>query len=395
MLSKLKSTAHDFSISTITAGLVTNLVGFASSAILVYQAAITAGATPTQASSWLGVICISIGLLTAITSYYYKMPTLFSWSTAGAALLITSLQGVSLAEATGAFIFSAFLIFLCGASGYFEKLIKHVPVSIASGMLAGVLLRFSLDVFISMKTQLILATAMFIIYILFRRISPRYSVLMALITGFAVAWFQNLMHFENLTLNLSYPQFTIPQFTFSTLLSVGLPLFIVTMTSQNLTGMTILRAFGYTRAPISRLITLSGLVNLIAAPFGGFAINLSAVTAAICMGPEAHPDPERRYTGGITSGIFYVIIGLFAGFVSSLFAAFPKELVATLAGLALIGTIGQSLASAIEKDSEREAAFITFITTASGVTLFGIGAAFWGLISGALVTVILKYKKLN
>lgn len=393
MFSKLKNIFSDFSISTISAGLIANLVGYASSAILVYQAALAAGASPSQASSWLGILCFAMGVLTCGLSIYYKTPVMFAWSTAGAALLISSLQGVPLSDATGAFLFSALLITLCGISGSVEKIMKYIPVSIASAMLGGVLLRFGLDVFVSMKTQALLAITMFIVYVIFRRVSPRYAVPFALLSGFLMAWFQNLLHFENLNMNLAYPHFTAPTFSISALIGIGLPLFIVTMASQNMTGIAILRAFGYSHIPVSKLITWSGVVNFITAPFGGFAINIAAITAAICMGPEAHPDPKRRYTGAVTSGFVYIFIGLFSGFVTSLFAGFPKELVLSLAGLALLGTIGQSLTSSLENESEREAAVVTFVTTASGLTLFGIGAAFWGLVTGALVTVILKWKR--
>lgn len=393
MLSKLKLNLQDFSASTITAGLVANLVGYASSAVLVFQAATVAGATPDQASSWLGILCVSMGILTVILSLYYRTPIMFAWSTAGSALLITSLQGVPLSDAVGAFLLSAFLIVLCGISGSVEKIMKHIPTSIASAMLAGVLLRFGMDVFLSLKTQAILAFTMFAIYILSRRFNPRYAVMLALFGGCLTAKALGLLHFENLTTNLAIPQFTAPTFSLSALVGIGLPLFVVTMTSQNMTGIAILRAFGYSHLPMSKLITWSGLTNFIIAPFGGFAMNLSAITAAICMSPEAHPDPTKRYTGAVTSGLFYILIGLFSGFVTSLFAAFPKELVLSIAGLALFGTIGQSLNSALEKESEREAALITFITTASGVSIFGIGAAFWGLVTGALAAFVLKYRR--
>lgn len=393
MFSKLKHTLSDFSLSTISAGLVANLVGYASSAILVFQAATVAGASPSQASSWLGILCFAMGILTVGLSLYYKTPIMFAWSTAGAAILITGLSGVALSDATGAFLFSALLIILCGLSGSAEKIMKYIPASVASAMLAGVLLRFGLDVFTSMKTQTVLAITMFSVYVIYRRFSPRYAVMFSLIAGFLAAWFQDLLHFDNLNMNLAYPHFTAPTFSFSTLIGLGLPLFVVTMTSQNMTGLAILRAFGYGHIPTSKLITWSGVVNFIIAPFGGFALNMAAITAAICMGPEAHPDAKRRYTGAVTSGIGYVFIGLFSGFVTSLFAAFPKELILTLAGLALLGTIGQSLSSGLEKESEREAALMTFVTTASGLTLFGIGAAFWGLVTGALVTFVLKFKR--
>ncbi|MFZ3231550.1 MAG: benzoate/H(+) symporter BenE family transporter [Pseudobdellovibrio sp.] len=390
---KNRNMLKDFSLSTITAGLIADLVGYSSSAILVFQAALAAGTNSLQASSWLGILCVAMGLLTITLSLRYKAPILFAWSTAGAALLITSLPGVPLSDAVGAFLFSAFLIILTGITGSLEKIIKHIPVSLASAMLGGILLRFGLGVFTSMTSQFFLAFMMLLTFLVSRRFYPRYSVIFSLVIGSLIAWFQNLIHFETLSTGFAYPHLTTPTFSFSALLGIGLPLYIVTMTSQNMTGSAILKAFGFTDVPISKLITWSGIANFITAPFGGFALNLSAITAAICMGPEAHLDKDRRYTAAIASGLFYIAIGIFSSSVTSLFSSLPKELILTITGLALFGTISQSIATALQHDSEREAAFITFVATASGFTLFGIGSAFWGLIAGIFVIFVLKWKR--
>lgn len=388
----MKKLLDDFSLSTFVAGLVAVLVGFTSSAVLVFQAATSAGATPAEASSWLGILCVSMGFLSVALSLFYRIPVMFAWSTAGAALLITGAQGIPLPEIIGAFVFSAFLIFLCGVTGFFEKIMNRIPVPIASAMLAGILLHFALEVFASMKSQFFLSFSMFATYLIGRRLSPRFSIVLVLVVGTLIALAQGLLQFQPLDVSLMNPVFIMPIFSLSTLMSVGIPLFVVTMASQNLTGVAVMKAFGY-NPEVSRLITWSGLTNLVAAPFGGFTLNLSALTAAICMGPESHPDGKKRYTAAISSGLIYIVIGVFSGMVVSLFAVFPKEFIMGIAGIALFGTIGNSLTSAVIHEKDREAAMITFFVTASGVSLLGIGAAFWGLVAGSIAGAVLSYRK--
>jgi benzoate membrane transport protein len=256
-------------------------------------------------------------------------------------------------------------------------------------MLAGVLLRFGLDVFVAMKTQFGLALGMFCCYLLARRLSPRYAVIATLAVGIAIAAAQGLLRVDGLRFELATPVFTAPRFSLSALIGVALPLFVVTMASQNVPGVAVIRASGYS-VPLSPVIGWTGVVNLLLAPFGAFAMNLAAITAAICLGREAHEDPARRYVAAIAAGVFYLLVGLFGATVSALFAAFPKELVLAIAGLALFGTIGNGLAAALANEREREPALVTFLVTASGVTLFGIGSAFWGLIGGVFAMVVLR-----
>lgn len=304
-------------------------------------------------------------------------------------MLITTAAGVPMGEAVGAFLVSAGLITLCGFTGWFERTINRIPMSIASGMLAGVLLRFGLDVFIAMKTQFVMTFAMFCAYLLARRVLPRYAVVSALMLGMFIAGVQGLLHVDAVRLQLAQPVLTVPQFSIGALVSVALPLFVVTMASQNLPGVAVIRASGYS-VPISPLIGWTGAATLVLAPFGAFALNLAAITAAICMGREAHEDPAKRYVAAVAAGVFYIVIGLFGATVGAVFAAFPKELVQAIAGLALLGTIGNGLAAALTHEREREPALVTFLVTASGVTLFGIGSAFWGLAAGALSLAVLQ-----
>lgn len=372
---------RDFSLSSIVAGFVAVLVGFTSSAVIVFEAARAAGATSEQTASWLWALGIGMGLTTLVLSLRYRVPILTAWSTPGAALLITSVAGLPLAQTIGAFVVTGLLIVLVGASGVFERLMHRIPVALAAGMLAGVLLRFGLDAFVAMKTQLALAGAMFAAYLLLRQLQPRYAVPGALAAGLVVTAVQGLFGPLALDAALTRPQFVMPQFSLAATIGVALPLFIVTMASQNVPGVATLRAHGYA-PPLSPVITTTGVATTLLAPFGGYALNLAAITAAICMGREAHPDAAKRYTAAVAAGVFYLLLGLFAATVTALFAAFPRELVMAIAGLALLGTIGNGLAAALGDETQREAALITFLVTASGLTLWSIGSAFWGLVAG-------------
>ena len=383
------SLVRDLSVSAVVAGFVTVLVGFASAAVIVFQAAGAVGATEAQVSSWLLALGLGMGLTCSLLSLRYRVPIVTAWSTPGAALLATSGAGLTIEEATGAFLVSAALVTLVGFSGWFERAMDRIPVPIASGMLAGVLLRFGLGLFTAMSTQLTLALAMFLAYLAARRLAPRYAVIVALLVGVAIALAQGLLHVDAVRLALARPVWVTPRFTPGAVVGVALPLFVVTMASQNVPGVAVIRASGYT-VPISPLIGWTGLANLALAPFGAFTVNLAAITAAICMGREAHEDPRRRYVAAVFAGIFYLIVGIFGATVVALLLAFPAELVAAIAGLALLATIGNGLASAVGNENQREPALVTFLVTASGIAPAGIGSAFWGLVAGVMTLAILR-----
>jgi benzoate membrane transport protein len=373
-----------FGLSHLSAGFIAVLVGYSSSAAIVFQAAAAAGASAAHISSWLlalglGMAATSIGL-----SLYFKSPVLTAWSTPGAALLITALAGLPMSDAIGAFLVSSALLTLCGVSGWVETLMKHIPKTLAAGMLAGVLLRFGMGIFTALAQQLVMVGLMLAVYLAGRRLNSRYTVLMAFAAGLLWAASHDLLHLQALRLEFSRPVFTAPTFSLSTLIGVSIPLFIVTMSSQNLPGIATLRANGY-QTPASPLIAWTGFAGLLLAPFGGFSFNLAAITAAICMSPEADPNPERRYLAAVWAGVFYLITGLLGATVVSLFLALPKEIVAAIAGIALLGTIGNSLAAALTDPRERDAALTAFLVTASGLTLWGVGSAFWGLLFGLIV----------
>jgi len=381
-----------FSFSNMAAGFVAVLVGFTSSAVLVFQAATTAGASPEEISSWLFALGISMAVTCIGLSLRYKVPILTGWSTPGAALLVTSLSGVTMPEAIGAFIFAAFLTFLTGITGLFEKAIALIPRALTSAMLAGILIHFGMNIFIAMQHEIVLIGTMLISYLIGKRAFPRYVILFVLLMGIFIAETQGLFHLDNIHIMFASPIFTRPVFSLSTLISVGIPLFIVTMTSQNIPGVAVLHGSGY-KPPISSLITWTGLTNALLAPFGCYSICLAALTAAICTSKEADTNPSTRYKSTIFAGLCWLSIGLFGATIVALFFAFPRELILALAGLALLGTIGNSLKTAIDEDTQREPALITMLISASGISFWGIGAAFWGLIAGIVSSGILNWRK--
>lgn len=373
-----------FVLSHAAAGFIAILVGYSSAAAIVFQAAQAAGAGPAEIASWMWALGIGMGVSSIALSLRYRMPILTAWSTPGAALLATGLAGVPMAQAIGAFLFASLLITIAGASGWFERLMHHVPRSLAAALLGGVLLRFGIEVFVTLPDQGWIVGSMLTIFLLARRVLPRYAVPVTLLTGLIVAASRGEIHASALALEFARPLFIMPAFSITTLIGVGIPLFIVTMASQNVPGLAVLRANGY-QPPASPLIGWTGFTGVLLAPFGGYAYNLAAITAAICMSKDADADPAQRYRAAIWAGGFYLLAGLFGATVAGLFAAFPHALVLSIAGLALLGTIGNSLATALGDEKERDAALITFLAAASGFSLWGIGSAFWALLLG-LVT---------
>ncbi len=380
---------RDLSLSAVVAGFVTVLVGFTSSAVIVFAAAQGLRASPAEIASWMWALGLGMGVTCIGLSLRYRMPVVTAWSTPGAAMLITATAGIAMPEAIGAFIVCAALITLVGFTGWFERAIERIPLALAAAMLAGVLLRFGLDVFVAMTTQFGMVFAMFCLYLVARRWLPRYAVPAALVLGLVIAAALGLLDFSGVRWALATPVFTAPTFSVAAMIGVALPLFVVTMASQNVPGVAVMRASGY-QPPVSPIIGWTGVATLVLAPFGAYALNLAAITAAICMGREANEDPAKRYVAAVSAGVFYVLIGVFGATVAALFAAFPRELVLAIAGLALLGTIGNGLATALARDTQREPALITFLVTASGVSLFGIGSAFWGLVAGVLALLVLR-----
>lgn len=382
----------DTSTSAVVAGFIAMLTGYTSSLVLMFQAGQAAGLTNGQISSWIWALSIGMAICCIGLSLRYRAPIMIAWSTPGAALLITSLPGVPYSEAIGAYIFASGLIVLIGLTGTFDRLMRRIPGSIAAALLAGVLFKIGLEICVAAEQQPLLVVAMLLAYLLGKRLLPRYAVLAALIVGSVLAALFGLLNFEHFELQLAVPEWTTPSFSLAAAISIGIPLFIVAMASQNLPGMAVLRANGYD-VPASPLLTTTGLTSMLLAPFGSHGIHMAAISAAICAGPEAHEDPKKRYTAAIWCGVFYGIAGIFGATLAALFAALPKALILSIAALALFASIIGGLTQAMSEPKEREAALITFLVTASGMTLFSVGSAFWGIVAGLLTLAILNWGK--
>jgi benzoate membrane transport protein len=374
----------------LTAGFVTVLVGFSSSYPLIVQTASAMGLSAEQLATMTAALSLGMGLTCLVPSLWWRLPVVIAWSTPGAALLAVSLRNIPLDQAIGAFIACAVLLTAVGASGVFERWMHRIPHSLASALLAGVLVRFGIDIFPALERAPWTVLPMLLVLLVGRRLWPRFAVPLSLLAGLLAVALQ--------TGGLSWPTaasttVTVqplawpPVWSTQAFLGVALPLFVVTMASQNLPGVAVLRASGYGHAPISALLTIVGLATLVLAPFGVFALNLAAITAALCMGPEAHTDPQRRWLAAAAAGVLYLLVAVFAAPLAALFLSLPKELVMTIAGLALLPTIGRGLHAALADEAQRDAALVTFLVTASGLTLWGIGPAFWGVVFGLIALI--------
>lgn len=370
------------------------LVGFTSSVAIVFQAAQSFGATPAQITSWIWALGLGMGLCSLVPSLLLRKPVMVAWSTPGAAVLATAgaAGSFSMGEAVGAFMVCSALVILVGATRALERVADRIPMEIASALLAGVLARFGIQAFAAAQTALPLVLLMVGTYLVARRMAARYAVVVTLVVGILWVLITGQMAWSMEPVRLAMPVFVAPQWSVSAIVSLAIPLFVVTMASQNLPGMAVIRASGY-ELPVSRLITMTGWASLVLAPFGAFALNFSAITAAICMGPEAHEDRLKRYTAAASCGAIYIVIGLFGALVTGLLTSFPKELVVAIAGIALLSTIGNGLASALRDERHREAALITFLVTLSGITLMDIGSAFWGVVAGSLALFVQQYQQ--
>ncbi|WP_394064711.1 benzoate/H(+) symporter BenE family transporter [Alcaligenes sp. WGS1538] len=373
----------------VVAGLISVIVNYGGTFILVFQAAQVAGLSPELTASWVWSVSIGVGVTGLLLSWISREPIITAWSTPAAAFLVTALASTPYAEAIGAYIISAAAFVALGLSGCFERVIRLIPAGIASGLLAGILLQFGIGAFGGMSVDPILAGLLIVAYIILKRFTARYAVVGILVLGLGFLVLQNRVDFSGLQLQLATPVFTMPVFSLNALLSVALPLFLITLTGQYMPGMLVLRNDGF-RTSANPIVTVTSLGSLLMAPFGSHAMNVAAITAAICTGPEAHEDPSKRWIAGIAAGVFYILIGVFGVTLAAVFMAFPKTFITTLAGLALLGTIGGSLAGAMGDSKTREAALITFLASAANITLFGIGGAFWGLLIGLLAYLALN-----
>jgi len=385
---------QDFSIPAVFAGFITFLVGISVSATLVIQAAQLLGANLAEITSWFWALGISIGLCGLILSWKFKYPVATSWSTAGLALIIATASGYTLSQAIGAFLICGLITSILGFLGIFEKVLSYIPQSLTSAMLAGVLLKFGIALFANMQNDWAFILSLLAVYIISKRLWVRYSIVITVIVGVIICPLFMEFHAPVLHWGLAKPIWITPEFTSSAILGLALPLFVINMASQYLPGLAMIKSYGY-QPHVNQLIGWTGTAQTLLAPFGCYSVNIAAISAAISLDNQAHPDPSKRYIAGMSCGFFYILMGLFAATLTSLLMSFPPLFILALAGIALFGTIGHNIAIAFHEVKNREAALLTFLFSASGVQFFGIGSAFWGLLFGFAVAFILNFRSKN
>lgn len=388
----MKDLFKDCSLSALVAGMIATLISYAGPLVLVFHAAQSARLSHEALSSWVWAISIGSALLGAVLSLRYRVPVVIAWSIPGSALLVSALPQIGLNQAIGAYLVSNLVLLLIGLSGAFDRLIARLPGSIAAGMQAGILFSFGVEVFRALPVQPALVVGMFLAYVAMRRLRPRYAVAAVLLVGLGITLAGGHFQREALVFGLATPQLITPQFSLGAVLSLALPLVLVSLTGQFMPGMAVLRNAGYS-TPASPIISGSALMGMLLAPFGCHGLNLAAVTASLCTGREAHEDPRRRYIAAVAGCALYLAFGIAGATLVSLFAAFPAALVATLAGLALHGAISEALARSLAEPGERDAGLFTFLVTASGVPFLGLSAAFWGLLFGLATHFVLAARR--
>lgn len=388
MVPTFRRVRDDFSISALVAGFLAVLISYAGPLVIVFQAAKLANLSTELTSSWIWAISIGSGLTGLILSWRLKTPVITAWSTPGAALLVVMLPGMPLAQAIGAYIVASLAITLIGLSGAFDNLIERIPKGIAAAMLAGVLFHFGTNVFSSISANPVLVLLMVATFLIFKRLQPRYAIASVMLVGIAFAVATDHTSLSQVQLAIARPVFIMPEWSWHAVLSMGLPLALVTLTGQYVPGMAVLRTSGY-KVNAGTIVSTTGIASLLLAPFGSHGVNLAAITAAICTGREAHEYADKRYVAGIACGVIYIIIGTCGGTLALLFSSLPKELIAGLAGLALIGAITTGIVGVVNDEKSRDASVVTFLVTASGMSFLGLGAALWGLVIGGLAYLVL------
>ncbi len=378
----------DLSLSAVTAGFLAVLVSYSGPLIIFFQAAQSAEISSAMMTSWVWAISIGAAVSGIGLSWWLKVPVVTAWSAPGTVLLVTLFPEITLGEAIGAYLTAAVILLLIGLSGGFDRLLQAIPRGIAGAMMAGILFQFGVGVFHSIESAPALALGMIAAYLVLKRLFPRYCLVLLLVVGVILAVGLEGASLEGVSLSLATPALITPEWSWSATLSLAIPLLIVSLTGQFLPGMAIMRNAGYT-TPARPIITVTGLTSLATACFGGITTVIAAITAALCISPEAHADPDKRYVAGIANGVFYLIGGTFAGTIVALFTALPGTFIAVLAGLALVGAIGSNLEAAINASDHREASLLTFLATASGMSFLGLGSAFWGVVIGGAAYLVL------
>jgi len=388
MATLFKTLKNDWSISATVAGFLAVLISYSGPLIIFFQAAQRAHVSIDMMVSWIWGISIGAAVSGIYLSIKYKTPVITAWSAPGTALLVTLFPNISLNEAVAAYITSAIVIFLIGITGYFDKLLKWIPQDVAAGMMAGILFQFGIGLFTASGSMPFIVFSMLIVFLIAKRLMPRYTMVWVLAAGVLLSLILGKMNPVDVSFNLAIPQWISPEWTWNSTLNLAVPLILVSLTGQFLPGMAIMKLSGYD-TPAKPIITVTSIASLAVACVGGITIVLASITAALCMGKDAHELKEKRYIAGIANGIFYILGGLFAGSIVMLFSLLPKELVAALAGLALLGAIATNISVAMKNDGQREAALITFLASASGMHFLGLSSVFWGICIGVIAHFIL------
>lgn len=392
MTNLLKTLKQDWSISATVAGFLAVLISYSGPLIIFFQAAQQAQVSTDMMVSWIWGISIGAALAGIFLSIKYKVPVVTAWSAPGTALLVTLFPDISLSEAVAAYITTAVVIFAIGISGYFDKLLSFIPQAVAAGMMAGILCQFGFGLFTATNTMPYIVMSMLVTYLLAKRFVPRYAMLFVLAMGVALSLFLGKFNPVSMDFSLAVPQFIRPEWTWNGFLNLALPLILVSLSGQFLPGMAILKISGYD-IQAKPIITTTSIASLAVACVGGITIVLASITAALCMGKDAHELKDKRYIAGIANGLFYILGGLFAGSIVMLFSLLPKELVAALAGLALLGAIATNLHVSMLQEKDRDAALLTFLATVSGMQFLGLSSVFWGICIGILAHLILNKRQ--
>jgi len=389
MATLFRTLKADWSISATVAGFLAVLISYSGPLIIFFQAAQQANVSSAMMISWIWGISIGAAVAGIYLSIRYKTPVITAWSAPGTALLVTLFPHISLNEAVGAYITSALVIFAIGATGYFDKLLKWIPQDVAAGMMAGILFQFGLGLFKATDSMPIIVFGMLGVYLIAKRLSPRYAMIWVLVSGIGLSLILGKMNPVEMSFSLAIPQFIMPEWSWNSTLNLTIPLILVSLSGQFLPGMAIMKLSGY-NTPAKPIISVTSIASLAVACVGGITIVLASITAALCMGKDAHELKDKRYIAGIANGIFYILGGLFAGSIVMLFSLLPKELVAALAGLALLGAIATNISMAMKNDAQRDAALITFLATASGMHFLGLSSVFWGICIGVIAHLVLS-----
>lgn len=391
MPSRWRQLREDFSWPSVMAGLIAVIVGYAGPTVLVFKVAESAHLSEAQITSWLWAYSIASGITTLIGSLIYRMPLITAWSTPGIAFLMSAMAGVSFSDAIGAFILSNVIVVAVGAFGFLQRLVRWIPLNVASALNGGILMTFALGIVGSLQQNPLLVLGMSLAYFLVRRFSPRWSVAAVLVAGALLCLLTGQLNLDRLALGMASQVWTTPTFSWHATVNIAVPLAVLALTGQYLPGFAVLKTSGY-EPPVDRVVSLCGIGSILVAPFGCHNINPSSMIAAIVAGPEAHPDKSKRYVAAIFAGLVYILFGTFATTFVNLFAALPKEAVAALAGLALLSAIASSVETAFTQQKGSLTPLVVFVIAASGISIYGIGAAFWAIVCGILIHHLLEKK---